>query len=105
MAAGLHTKQLGEPPRGLALRHAPHGGRKAHGVAAALASVKVAPDASTLAAQTHAQAIPALAAQAAHVPFRANYAPAWKQEREQLRQARQRGAVDGFEVNVPAVRR
>jgi hypothetical protein len=43
MAAGLHTKQLGEPPRGLALRHAPDGSGEAHRVAAALVRREIRP--------------------------------------------------------------
>jgi hypothetical protein len=105
MAAGLHVKHAAQASRGLALRNAPNGGREAHGVAAALARGEIAPNARTLAAQTHAQAIPELAAQAAHVPFRTDRAPTRKQAREQLRQAGKRGGVDCGEVNASAVRR
>jgi hypothetical protein len=87
------------------LRHTPDGSGEAYGVAAALAGGKVAPNASTRAMQSDTQAAAGLAFQAANFKLRPTRSATRQQARDQLRQASQRGAVDGFEVNMPAGRR
>jgi hypothetical protein len=105
MAAALHAKPLGEPPRGLALLDAPYGSGEADYVAAALASCEVAPNASTRAMQSNAQAAARLAGQAANLKLRSTRSPARQQLRQQLGQARQRGSIYRCEVDAPAGRR
>jgi hypothetical protein len=97
-ASHAHAKQLGEPTGGLALRHGPYGSGEADYVAAALASCKIAPNASTRAMQSDTQAAARLAFQAANFKLRPTRSPARQQLRQQLGQARQRGGVDRGEV-------
>jgi hypothetical protein len=98
MAAALHAKQLGEPPRGLGLRHPPNGSGEADYVAALLTSCEVAPNASSRAMQSDAQAAARLAGQAAAGPLAADQLPAREPPPAKVQEMRQSGAVDGGEV-------
>jgi hypothetical protein len=102
MTPALHAQKLGEPPRGLDLRHLPNGSAETNGIAAALVRCEVRPSAGY---QVYTARSARLATEVSANPLAANATATRQQAREQLGQAGQRGAVDGFEVNVPAARR
>jgi hypothetical protein len=96
-----NTEKLGEATGGFALRHAPDGSGEADYVAAALVCCKIAPNPSTRAMQSDAQAAAGLASQTADLKLRPTRSATRQQAREQLGQARQRGSVDCVEVDAP----
>jgi hypothetical protein len=98
----LHAEQRGEATRGLDLRHLPNGSAETNGIAAALVRCEVRPSAGC---QVYTARSARLATEVSANPLAANATATRQQAREQLGQAGQRGAVDGFEVNVPAARR
>jgi hypothetical protein len=97
MTPALHAQKLGEPPRGLDLRHLPNGSAETNGIAAALVRCEVRPSAGY---QVYTARSARLATEVAANPLAADQPPAREPPPAEVRQMRQDGGVDGVEINV-----